>query len=245
MVGGQRLPRILVRMLDEKEFLYPYWLRALSKAYLAEPFTVSLNGGEFGAGHEPRESMTEVFGGNWRSTGRPQAQLTDQGADQIRAGATPSPTATGLLWAPFNLRRTARAARAREPQAPRSHDLASLDAHSSTRCDAWKETGMQNWIAGAMTVLGTLLVLSGAGIIILRAWPRGAASVEGADPLAADGSMASTADLAAGDPERGARALRRLGPPDRLIAWGILLLVLAALAAGAIGFELGANAPAK
>lgn len=101
---------------------------------------------------------------------------------------------------------------------------------------------MQDWIAGAMTVLGTLLVLSGAGIIILRAWPRGA-SAEGADPLAADGSVASTADLS--DPERGARALRRLGPPDRLIAWGIVLLVLAALAAGAIGFELGANVPAK
>lgn len=103
---------------------------------------------------------------------------------------------------------------------------------------------MQNWIAGAMTVLGTLLVLSGAGIIILRAWPRGA-SAEGADPLAADGSVVSTADLSASDPERGARALRRLGPPDRLIAWGIVLLVLAALAAGAIGFQLGANVPAK
>jgi hypothetical protein len=98
---------------------------------------------------------------------------------------------------------------------------------------------MRNWIAGAMTVLGTLLVLSGAGIIILRAWPRaGTATADGAAPEA-------TAAVETGDADRGARALRRLGPPDRLIAWGIVLLVLAALAAGAIGFTLGANAPAK
>ncbi|HKT05943.1 MAG TPA: hypothetical protein VJT31_41080 [Rugosimonospora sp.] len=96
---------------------------------------------------------------------------------------------------------------------------------------------MRNWIAGAMTVLGTLLVLSGAGIIILRAWPRpGATTVE--EP-AADTAVALS------DRDRGAHALRRLGPPDRLIAWGIVLLILAALAAGAIGFELGANVPAK
>jgi hypothetical protein len=68
MVGGQRLPRVLVRMLDEKEFLSPYGLRALSKAHLAEPFTVTLNGSEFSVGYEPGESMTEAFGGNsnWR-----------------------------------------------------------------------------------------------------------------------------------------------------------------------------------
>ena len=68
MVGGQRLPRVLVRMLDEQEFLSPYGLRALSKAHLAEPFTVELGGTEFSVGYEPGESMTEVFGGNsnWR-----------------------------------------------------------------------------------------------------------------------------------------------------------------------------------
>ncbi len=98
---------------------------------------------------------------------------------------------------------------------------------------------MRNWIAGAMTVLGTLLVLSGAGIIILRAWPRAGA-------VPADGTASvSTGAAEISDADRGARALRRLGAPDRLIAWGIVLLVLAALAAGAIGFELGANVPAK
>jgi glycogen debranching enzyme len=68
MVGGDQLLRILVRMLDEKEFLSPYGLRALSKAHLAEPFTVTLGGSEFSVSYEPGESMTEVFGGNsnWR-----------------------------------------------------------------------------------------------------------------------------------------------------------------------------------
>jgi hypothetical protein len=117
----------------------------------------------------------------------------------------------------------------------------SLYRRSSTA--GGEEKDMQNWIAGAMTVLGTLLVLSGAGIIILRAWPRaGAAPAEAAAPDAT-GTTVGTVDVT--DADRGARALRRLGPPDRLIAWGIVLLVLAALAAGAIGFELGANVPAK
>ncbi len=111
---------------------------------------------------------------------------------------------------------------------------------------------MRDWIAGAMTVLGTLLVLSGAAIIILRAWgerpetPTPAPST--VDPLAVDplATVTTTAPPTATPlPERGARALYRLGPPDRLILWGILLLVLAAIAAGAIGFELGASATAK
>jgi hypothetical protein len=37
----------------------------------------------------------------------------------------------------------------------------------------------------------------------------------------------------------------RLDSPDRLILWGTILLVLAAVAAGAIGLNIGANAPAK
>lgn len=110
---------------------------------------------------------------------------------------------------------------------------------------------MRNWIAGAMTVLGTLLVLSGAGIIILRAWPRASGVPdEGATEVVTDVAAGTvqtgtTATNRISDADRGARALRRLGAPDRLIAWGIVLLVLAAMAAGAIGFQLGANAPAK
>ncbi len=40
-------------------------------------------------------------------------------------------------------------------------------------------------------------------------------------------------------------ALSRLNASDRLIGWGILLLVLAAVAAGAIAFNLGAEAGTK
>jgi hypothetical protein len=36
--------------------------------------------------------------------------------------------------------------------------------------------------------------------------------------------------------------MRNLPAADRLIGWGIVLLVLAAVAAGAISFSLGANA---
>jgi len=104
---------------------------------------------------------------------------------------------------------------------------------------------MRNWIAGAMTVLGTLLVLSGGGTIVLRAWLRPAAGT-----AAGTGESGTTTAavperpaLAPDDPSR--RLFGRLGPPDRLIAWGILLLVLAAVAAGAIGFQFGANAQAR
>jgi hypothetical protein len=68
MVGQENLLRILARMLDEKEFLSPYGLRALSKAHAEEPYTVTLGGTEFSVGYEPGESSTGVFGGNsnWR-----------------------------------------------------------------------------------------------------------------------------------------------------------------------------------
>jgi hypothetical protein len=97
---------------------------------------------------------------------------------------------------------------------------------------------MSNWIAGAMTVLGTLLVISGAGLIILRSWPRGTGTP-------AETTTEVSAAAPGNDLDRGARALRRLGPPDRLIGWGILLLILAALASGAIGFQIGSNMPTR
>jgi hypothetical protein len=96
---------------------------------------------------------------------------------------------------------------------------------------------MRNWIAGAMTVLGTLLVLSGAVTIIMRTWFT---------PAQAGGSAETFgAVTVAEERERGLKNLLRLSAPDRLIGWGIVLLVLAAVAAGAISFNLGAAAPAK
>ncbi|MFN8526257.1 MAG: glucosidase [Chloroflexota bacterium] len=68
IVPTDRLVRILSRMLDEREFLSPYGIRALSRAHLAEPFRLELDGQEFTVRYEPAESSTGLFGGNsnWR-----------------------------------------------------------------------------------------------------------------------------------------------------------------------------------
>jgi hypothetical protein len=67
-VGPDQLMQILVRMLDTEEFLSPHGLRTLSRAHLAQPFTVTLAGNDFAVGYEPAESTTGMFGGNsnWR-----------------------------------------------------------------------------------------------------------------------------------------------------------------------------------
>ena len=63
-----RLERILRWLFDESEFLSPYGIRALSKAYEREPYVVREGDIEFRVTYEPAESSTEVFGGNsnWR-----------------------------------------------------------------------------------------------------------------------------------------------------------------------------------
>jgi hypothetical protein len=68
MVGTDRLVRILSRMLSPDEFLSDHGLRTLSRAHLAEPFTVHLAGSDFTVGYEPGESTSGLFGGNsnWR-----------------------------------------------------------------------------------------------------------------------------------------------------------------------------------
>ena len=68
VVDGDQLVRILARMLDEAEFLSPYGLRALSRAHLAEPFTIELSGASYRVDYEPAESTGALFGGNsnWR-----------------------------------------------------------------------------------------------------------------------------------------------------------------------------------
>jgi hypothetical protein len=67
-VDPDRLLRILVRMLDQGEFLSPYGLRTLSRSHLDKPYTVTLGGNDFTVGYEPAESATGIFGGNsnWR-----------------------------------------------------------------------------------------------------------------------------------------------------------------------------------
>lgn len=95
---------------------------------------------------------------------------------------------------------------------------------------------MRDWIAGIMAVLGTLLVLAGAAIIVLRAMGPGPGPGTGADrPDAAETASAKPGT-------RLVRAVRDMPAADRLIGWGIVLLVLGAVAAGAISFSFGANA---
>ena len=55
-------------MLDEKEFLSPYGVRAVSRFHLEHPLILHLGGQEYRLDYEPGESTTELFGGNsnWR-----------------------------------------------------------------------------------------------------------------------------------------------------------------------------------
>jgi hypothetical protein len=106
---------------------------------------------------------------------------------------------------------------------------------------------MRNWIAGAVTVLGILLVLGGAGTILLRTWWKPAAGEAATTP-----AQQTASELFGPSPvppvpgaARLTRPFARLEAAERLILWGILLLLLAAVAAGAIGFNLGADAPVK
>ncbi|MBS0560390.1 MAG: glucosidase [Proteobacteria bacterium] len=68
MLRGHRLKKLLERMLDETEFLSPYGVRSMSRAHLAAPFVLELDGQRFGVDYEPGESQSGAFGGNsnWR-----------------------------------------------------------------------------------------------------------------------------------------------------------------------------------
>jgi hypothetical protein len=64
----ERLERVLARVLDEREFLSPFGVRSLSKAYQQEPYTIRLHGEEHCVRYVPGDSDTWLFGGNsnWR-----------------------------------------------------------------------------------------------------------------------------------------------------------------------------------
>ncbi len=68
IVGQDQLRCILKYMLDEREFLSPYGIRALSQFHRDRPYTLSVNGTEHRVDYEPGESTTGLFGGNsnWR-----------------------------------------------------------------------------------------------------------------------------------------------------------------------------------
>ena len=63
-----QLREILKYMLDEREFLSPYGIRALSQFHRDQPYVLNVNGMEHRVDYEPAESRTGLFGGNsnWR-----------------------------------------------------------------------------------------------------------------------------------------------------------------------------------
>ncbi len=68
LVSGNRLRRLLQRMLDEGEFLSPYGIRALSKDHEAHPYEFRVGDDVHTVRYEPGESSSGLFGGNsnWR-----------------------------------------------------------------------------------------------------------------------------------------------------------------------------------
>jgi Glycosyl hydrolase family 63 C-terminal domain len=68
VLRGTRLTKILVRMLDESEFLSPYGIRAMSKSHQESPFRVELKTVTLSAHYTPGEGDSSMFGGNsnWR-----------------------------------------------------------------------------------------------------------------------------------------------------------------------------------
>jgi hypothetical protein len=63
-----RLRRVLATMLDEKEFLSPYGIRALSRYHAEHPYVFRVRGQEHRVSYLPAESDSGMFGGNsnWR-----------------------------------------------------------------------------------------------------------------------------------------------------------------------------------
>jgi hypothetical protein len=88
---------------------------------------------------------------------------------------------------------------------------------------------MRSAIAVIMAILGVILVLSGAAALWASALARPAR-----DDLDATTQVSRV--------DRSVSALSRLPAPDRLITWGVILLALSAVAAGAITFSATATA---
>src|SRR5512146_1599566 len=68
LVSRDRLRSVLRYMLDEREFLSPYGIRALSRYHKDHPYVLSVMGQDHRVDYEPAESGTGLFGGNsnWR-----------------------------------------------------------------------------------------------------------------------------------------------------------------------------------
>jgi len=68
LLRGQRMKRLLRRMLDETEFLSEFGVRALSRYHAEHPYEFQVNGDRLVVDYQPAESDTGLFGGNsnWR-----------------------------------------------------------------------------------------------------------------------------------------------------------------------------------
>ena len=68
VVGVDRLQRIFTKLFDEREFLSPYGLRAISAYHRDHPYELNVEGLQATIDYEPAESTTPMFGGNsnWR-----------------------------------------------------------------------------------------------------------------------------------------------------------------------------------
>jgi hypothetical protein len=68
LVDERKLRRILIRMLDENEFLSPFGIRSLSRYHKDNPYVFNVSGQDFQVGYLPAESDSGMFGGNsnWR-----------------------------------------------------------------------------------------------------------------------------------------------------------------------------------
>jgi hypothetical protein len=68
VLNEEKLRRVLAKMLDEREFLSPYGIRALSRSHAEDPYVLHVEGQEYRVSYLPGESDSGMFGGNsnWR-----------------------------------------------------------------------------------------------------------------------------------------------------------------------------------
>jgi hypothetical protein len=68
LASVRRLEKLFAKLFDEKEFLSPYGLRAVSAYHREHPYVLDVEGLQASIDYEPAESTTAMFGGNsnWR-----------------------------------------------------------------------------------------------------------------------------------------------------------------------------------
>jgi hypothetical protein len=68
VVGVDHLEKLFTKLFDEREFLSPYGLRAVSAYHHDNPYRLDVEGFSATIDYEPAESTTDMFGGNsnWR-----------------------------------------------------------------------------------------------------------------------------------------------------------------------------------